>query len=74
MSLASEYLSAKKRLKKMCLGKQQRLYWVYQDISPSIGMKMRMLKNVGKLYSVALIIHVHLFHNIKIDLEYKKSR
>lgn len=53
---------------------EQQLYWVYWDSSPSIGMKTRMLKNVGKIYSLALNVYIDLSHNIKIDLEYKKTR
>lgn len=37
-------------------------------------MKTRMLKNVGKIYSLALNVYIEFSHNIKIDVEYKKSR
>lgn len=35
-------------------------------------MKTRMLKNVGKIYSLALNVYIDFSHNIKIDVEYKK--
>lgn len=64
----------KKGWKRCVVENEQQRYWVYWDSSPSIGMKTRMLKNVGKIYSLALNVYIEFSHNIKIDVEYKKSR